>query len=166
MAYLLWITGLAGSGKSSIACELYCNLKKKDPKVVLFDGDSFREVLGNDLGYCPKDRKTSALRLMRMCHFLVNQELNVLCATISLFHDVHQCNRENISNYFEVYVDVDMEELRRRDQKGLYSQGSHVAGIDQSYDVPLRPDLILKNNEEPDLKKNISIITKLIEGVN
>ena len=77
---LIWITGISASGKSTIAKKLYSVIKKKSKNTVYLDGDSFRELNNNDLKYTLKDRNTNALRLTRLCKFLIDQKINVVCA--------------------------------------------------------------------------------------
>ena len=120
MAYVYWITGLSGAGKTSIGTLLYERIKRKYPNTVFLDGDALREVFGNDLGYTREERIQCAMRYARLCKMLQEQGQNVICCTISMFDDVRSWNREHIANYREIYVRVSMEELVKRNQKGLY----------------------------------------------
>jgi adenylylsulfate kinase-like enzyme len=90
MARLIWITGLAGSGKTTLAKEVYNQLKKAYPNVVLIDGDHLREIFGGSTGYTSEERLENAKRLSRLCHFLVNENIHVVCATMSLFKEIHE----------------------------------------------------------------------------
>ena len=90
------------------------------PSVTFLDGDTLRTVVSNDLGYSEQDRRSAAMRNGMLCRMLAEQGHDVVCATISLFHDVHRWNRENIPRYNEIFVRVSWEELRR-DSKGVYS---------------------------------------------
>jgi len=164
---LVWITGLAGSGKTTIGKEVYKKLKEKYKNTVFLDGDNFREVLGNDLGHNLKDRFENAMRIHRMCKFLVNQDINVVCATMSLYKDIHNLNRKDIKNYFEVFLECSMDELIRRDQKGLYSkalrgEAENVVGVDLPYDKPNDADLVIDNSKKENLHKNIESILNLL----
>lgn len=150
MATLIWITGLAGSGKSTLAREVYAQLKKNHPASVLLDGDQFREIIGNDVGYDDQGRLVNARRIAKMCRFLNTQEIHVVCATMSLYKEIHDFNRANIASYFEVFVNTHMDELINRDQKNLYSRAlkgeiKNVMGVDQPYDIPEQPHMELKN---------------------
>ena len=82
-----WITGLAGVGKSTLAKHLYETLKLLKPNVVLLDGDNIREVFDHDLGYSSEERLKSARRNSRLSKLLSDQGIDVICATISLFHE-------------------------------------------------------------------------------
>jgi adenylyl-sulfate kinase len=163
-AVLLWITGLSGSGKTTIGKEVYKRLKAEQPNTILLDGDTFREILGSDLGHNREDRFNNAMRIARMCKFLINQNINVICSTMSLFKEIHQYNRENIQNYFEIYLEVDLAEIIRRDQKGIYSNAlKNVVGIDLPFDKPENPELIINNTEQDNLDKKAELILKLLK---
>ena len=154
MAYVYWITGLSGAGKTSVGILLYEKMKKKYPNTVFFDGDVLREVFGNDLGYTREERIKCAMRYARLCKMLQEQEMNVICCTISMIDDIRNWNRENIGNYREIYVRVSMEELTKRNQKGLYSpsvENKEVAGIHVNIEEPKNPDMILDN------ERNVSV---------
>ena len=121
MGKVYWITGLSGAGKTTIGKIVYEELKKKYPNTVFLDGDTLREVFGGVFGYEEEDRRRCAMCYARLCAMLEKQDINVVCCTISMFHSVREWNREHIHNYREIYVKVSMEELVRRNQKGLYS---------------------------------------------
>ncbi len=121
MAYVYWITGLSGAGKTSVGKLLYEKMKQKYPNIVFLDGNVLREMFGNDLGYTREERIKCAMRYARLCRMLQEQGMNVICCTISMFDEIRSWNREHIANYREIYVKVSMEELVRRNQKGLYS---------------------------------------------
>jgi adenylylsulfate kinase-like enzyme len=167
MANLIWITGLSGSGKTTVGRELYLQLKSQYSNFVFLDGDSFRDILGNDLAYTPKDRLENAKRIHRMCKFLISQDINVVCATMSLYKEVHELNREKIKNYFEVFIECSMEELIKRDQKGLYAAAikgdrSDVVGINLGFDMPENCDIIIENSKKSDLNSKVAKILNLL----
>lgn len=155
MATVYWITGLSGAGKTTIGRIFYERLKRIYPNTVFLDGDALRKVFGDDLGYSKEDRRKCAMRYSRLCAMLQEQEMNVICCTISMFDSVREWNRENIRDYKEIYVKVSMDTLRERDQKGLYSGVTEevhkeVAGLHLIVEEPRCPDLVLEN----DGKKN------------
>ena len=147
---VIWLIGLAGAGKTTIGREVFSRLKARKPNVVFLDGDHVRAIMGNDLGYSVEDRRANAWRICRLCHYLDSQGIDVVCAILSLFHDTQDWNRQNYSQYFEVYVDVPMDELINHDQKGLYSkvltgEMKHVVGVDISFEPPPHPDFVVSN---------------------
>lgn len=142
-----WLTGLSGAGKTTIGRLWYEDLRRRGVPAVFLDGDELRQVFGDDLGFTESDRRKSAMRNARLCALLSRQGLTAVCCTISMFDSVRSWNRENIPGYFEVYVKVTMDTLRRRDQKGLYSgDGGDVAGVNIEVEEPKTPDLILEND--------------------
>ena len=160
MAYVYWITGLSGAGKTSIGKLLYEKMKPKYPNTVFLDGDVLREVFGNDLGYTREERIKCAMRYARLCKMLQEQEMNVICCTISMFDDIRDWNRQNIENYREIYVRVSMEVFMQRYQKGLYKGDKHVAGILGDIEEPKNPDMVLDNEGDVDLSELVDNIVK------
>jgi adenylylsulfate kinase-like enzyme len=167
MSKLIWITGLAGSGKTSIGKGLFKKIKKKEPNTVIIDGDHYREVFGHS-GYSKKERLLVARNIVKLCNFLILQDINVICCTISLFKEIHTLNRKTFKNYYEIYISCNMEELFRRDQKGLYSKAikgkiKNVVGVDIDFDEPINPFLIIKNEKKESLSENINKIIDKIQ---
>lgn len=153
MSTVYWITGLSGAGKTTIGKLLYEKLKSQYPNTVFLDGDTLRRVFGDDLGYTKEERRKCAMRYSRLCAMLQEQDMNVICCTISMFDSVREWNRENIQSYKEIYVKTSMEKLQERDQKGLYSgvteeKEKEVVGIHMDMEEPKQPDLILYNDGE------------------
>lgn len=146
MGYVYWITGLSGAGKTAIGRQLYDRMREQYANLVFLDGDTLREVFGNDLGYTRDERIKCAMRYARLCRMFQEQGLNVICCTISMFDCVRSWNRNNIQNYREIYIKVSMKELARRNQKGLYaSKTENIAGIQVAIEEPTNSDLILEN---------------------
>lgn len=144
-ARVLWITGLSGAGKSTLAREVVERLRARGEAVVLLDGDELREVFGavaaNTQNHGRQGRLALAMQYAHLCRIIAGQNLTVVIATISLFREVHAWNRANLPGYFEVYLKVPIDELRRRDPKGIYQRFQrgeiqHVAGLDLSIDEP------------------------------
>ncbi len=145
-----WITGLSGAGKTTVGRELWRRLQAAGHSVIMLDGDITREVIAEDLGHSTSHRRRSAMRNARLCRLLTNQGTDVVCTTISLFHEVQRWNRENIPGYCEIYLRVPMDELQRRDSKGIYAASNRgdlrdVVGLDVPAELPEAPDLTLDN---------------------
>src|ERR1700693_477985 len=143
---VFWITGLSGAGKTTVGRELSVRLRLAGYPVIFLDGDALRAEIAEDLGHSANERRRSAMRNARLCRLLAAQGADVVCSTISLFHEVQRWNRKNIPGYREIYLRVPMDELRRRDSKGLYGNGERkVVGIDLPAQLPEMPDLVLDN---------------------
>jgi adenylylsulfate kinase len=149
----IWITGLSGAGKSTLAIELANRLRASGLAVALLDGDELREVFGavaaNGQNHGREGRLILAMQYARLCRVLASQGLTVVISTISLFRDVLVWNRKNLPGYFEIYLKVPTQELRRRDPKEIYrrfdaGELTNVAGLDLTIDEPEAADWIVE----------------------
>ena len=98
---VIWLVGMYASGKSTLAEEIKANLEKTHDNVLVLNCGSIRKILGNDLSYSIKDRKLNAERVSRICHYLNEQGLIVICGMLSLFEETRKWNRDNIDEYYE-----------------------------------------------------------------
>jgi len=152
---VVWITGLSGSGKTTLSRAVAAAMRAGGRKVTLLDGDELRMVITGKVGHSEAERRGLAFRYASICQFLASEGIDVVCATMALFHACHKWNRENIPGYIEVYLKASLEKLVVRDPKGLYRralQGEirNVAGVDLAYEEPLTPDLVLDNDVDRD----------------
>ncbi|MGA2742590.1 MAG: adenylyl-sulfate kinase, partial [Bryobacteraceae bacterium] len=160
---VFWITGLSGVGKTTLGRELWSRLRAAGRPATFLDGDALRAAVAEDLDHSAGDRRRSAMRNARLCRLLAEQGADVVCATISLFHEVQRWNRENIPGYREIYLRVPLDELRRRDSKGIYAGAQRgdtrdVVGLDVAAEAPEAPDLILDNHGELDVSSAVDRI--------
>ena len=148
---VIWITGLSGAGKSSLASEIALRLRALGDVVVMLDGDELREVFcrapASADNHSRASRLVLAMQYAHLCRLIAAQGLTVVVATISLYRDVHAWNRSNLPGYFEVYLKVPLHELRRRDPKGIYrrfdaKEINDVVGLDLPFDEPVAPDWV------------------------
>ena len=166
---VIWLIGLSGAGKSTLAKEIVARANRESNRTVLLDGDVIREIFGNDLGYSMEDRLKNAQRICQLGKFLDSQGFNVVTAILSLFPKSREWNRENIENYYEVFIDSPIENLIERDSKGLYAKYkrgeiSEVAGMDIDFPKPEKADLVIKNISSKESLLNYAepIIEKLL----
>lgn len=142
-----FFTGLSGAGKTTLGSLFYQRLKKKKPNVILLDGDVVRDVFyNNKMGYSDEERLNGALHTFKICKFMAEQGIDVVFCSISMYSQVREWNRNNIQNYKEIYIKVKKETLLKRNQKGLYTSGKNVVGVDLPFDEPKTPDIIIQND--------------------
>ena len=150
---VIWLIGKSSAGKSEIGKRLYDKLKLKIPNIVYLDGDELRDAISWDLGHSLEDRHTSEKRRSRLCKLLSDQDISVICAALSNAPDLREWNKQNINNYFEIYIQVEQSVLHERDSKGLYNKYSNkeinnVVGEDIPFHEPEDPWITLDNNGE------------------
>ena len=144
---VVWVTGLSGAGKTTLAEKISNELRSSGWTVVFLDGDVLREALGIETQHKTEDRLTIAKKYSRICQILASQGFIVVIATISLFKEIHYWNRRNLPGYIEIYLKVPMSELKRRDPKGIYKKFQNgkvknVSGLDLPIDEPLDADWV------------------------
>ena len=148
---VIWIIGLSGSGKTTIGSKIYSLMRYKYPNTVFLDGDMVRSICDHDLGHTIEGRRINSDRVSRLCLELDKQGSHVVCSILSIFHDAQEWNRENYSEYKEIYLDVTMETLLKRDSKKLYQNAidkieQNVVGIDIAFNPPISPNVIINND--------------------
>ena len=141
----LWITGLSAAGKTTTSLLVHEELTKEYRNVVLLDGDQLRAIFNKTTSsYDREARIETGLIYSRLIKELVEQRIFVIIAVIGLYDEVNKWNRENIPNFYDVFLDVPIEELEARDPKGMnkrFRRGllSDVAGLDLKVDYPSSP---------------------------
>ena len=141
-----WVTGLPGAGKTTLATRLADRIAADGRSVVQLDGDRMRVMLGGGYGYSQRDRHALAEIYARACQEFSRQGHDVVCATVSMFHDVRRWSRANIAGYCEIYLQAPIELLAERHPKGLYAAAlagriRNVPGVDLALEAPDNPDL-------------------------
>lgn len=146
-----WFTGLSGSGKSTLGRLFFERLRAAKSNTVFLDGNDLRKMIASDLGFDFRDRKKSAMRNARLCKFLADHGINVVCATISLWHDCHRWNRKNLHSYKEIFIQAPLVVLEARDRRRIYSRArrgrlKNVWGVDLKPQEPKNPDAVITND--------------------
>jgi cytidine diphosphoramidate kinase len=145
---ITWLIGMSGSGKTTLGSALYEHFKPSVPNLVFLDGDNFREIFRNDVDHTIEGRRKNAERISHFSKVLDDQNIHVIAAVLSIFPEWQEWNRNNFSQYFEIFLDVQMEELERRDTKSLYKKArnslmDNVVGIDIEFPRPAKSNLII-----------------------
>ncbi len=166
---VVWITGLSASGKTTVSKHLVGMLTEVQPSILL-DGDELRGALGVVGNYSREQRVELAKSYFKLAKLLANQGFVVVVAALAMFNEIYTWNQENQENYFEVFLNPPVDELFKRDPKGLYARfrsgiEKNVAGLDLKVDFPDGPDLIFSSDqnlvaEEIALRISESVIAK------
>ena len=143
---MVWFTGLSGSGKSTLAEQLAPVLRERGMDVEVLDGDEVRTHLSKGLGFSKEDRDTNILRIGYVAKLLARNGVAVITAAISPYSETRDEVRGWVDHFVEVHVDCSLDELVRRDVKGLYKKAlageiDHFTGVSDPYEAPLRPEV-------------------------
>ncbi|MEN8139056.1 MAG: adenylyl-sulfate kinase [Bacteroidota bacterium] len=146
-SFLLWFTGLSGSGKSTIANALEHKLHQEGFKTYALDGDNIRKGINSDLSFSPEDRTENIRRIAEVANLMVDAGLIVFAAFVSPYKKDRK-NIENIvgkENFVEIFVNTSIEECEKRDVKGLYKKARNgeikdFTGVNAPYEAPENPD--------------------------
>src|SRR5207245_9418099 len=152
-AATIWLTGLSGAGKSTISELLERELRGRAKKVEVLDGDVVRENLSKGLGFSKEDRDINIRRIGFVADRLTRNGVFVIVAAISPYREVRDEVRQLIGDFVEVHVDCSLEELTRRDVKGLYAKAlrgeiTNFTGVSDPYEAPLDPDVVVRSDRE------------------
>lgn len=150
---VVWLTGLSGSGKTTVARTVEDALKSMNRCVVVLDGDEIRRHLSSDLGFSRKDRELNVERVANLSHILSRSGIITIVALISPFRNSREYARKIVGDFVEVWVKCSLETCKKRDPKGLYAKVkmgeiTNFTGIDQDYEIPLNPEITLDTDRE------------------
>ena len=166
---VIWLTGLSGSGKSTIANELEYELNKMKYHTYLLDGDNIRSGLNSDLGFSEEDRNENIRRISEVAKLFVDAGIITITAFISPFIKDREKAKEIIGkeNFIEVFIDTPFEECVKRDPKGLYKKAlkgeiKNFTGIDSPYEKPINPDIHIETLKV-DIKESVEEIIKFLK---
>jgi adenylyl-sulfate kinase len=142
----IWLTGLSGSGKTTIANRLAKRLREGGAKVEILDGDVIRTNLSKGLGFSKADRDTNIRRIGFVCRLLSRNGVIVIAAAISPYESVRDEVRATTTNFVEVFTDCAFETLVQRDVKGLYKKAlagliKNFTGVSDPYEAPVTPEV-------------------------
>ncbi len=156
-----WITGLPGSGKTTIGTALFYELREKQDNVVILDGDILKQFVGDSVGYSDSDRYIRAKKYSNICKILSDQGLCVIICTVAMFEEIRRWNRNNIQGYIEIFLDVPLNVLVKRNKKGLYS-GIKKDDRLLNVEYPQNPDLEVLNDDNASVNGIVEKITSLV----
>jgi adenylyl-sulfate kinase len=148
IGFVLWLTGLSGAGKSTVAAKLAPALAERGHRVELLDGDEVRTNLCQGLGFSRQDRDTNIARIGYVAGKLAKHGVAVLVAAISPYRAARDQVRAQVDHFVEVHVAAPVQTCAQRDPKGLYAKAlagelKHFTGVSDPYEPPLAPEVVL-----------------------
>lgn len=165
--FTLWFTGLSGSGKSTLAAAIEPVLRKRGLRVEILDGDEVRTNLSKGLGFSKDDRDTNIRRIGYVCKLLSRNGVVAISAAISPYREVRDELRDQIGDFVEVYTKCTIDELSRRDPKGLYKKAlageiTNFTGVSDPYEEPRNPEIVVDTENET-LEDSLAKIVRSLE---
>ena len=164
---ILWLTGLSGSGKTTIAKGVERELKERSCPVELLDGDLVRTNLSKGLGFSREDRETNIRRLGFVANLLSRNSVVAIVAAISPYQAARDEVRNTSKNFIEVFINAPLEVCEERDVKGLYAMARDgeikaFTGIDDPYEEPSNPDIVCYTEDES-VEESIAKVVAYLE---
>ncbi len=168
--FTLWFTGLPCSGKTTLAQGVEEILLERGLPVEVFDGDEIRTNLTKGLGYSKEDRDTNIRRIGYVCNLLTRNGVVSIAAVISPYQNIRDEVRETIGRFVEVFVDAPLEELIKRDVKGMYKKAlageiKNFTGVSDPYEAPENPEILVETDKE-DVDESLQKIIRTLELMN
>jgi adenylyl-sulfate kinase len=164
--FTLWFTGLPSAGKSTLAQMVARELRERGRGVEVLDGDVVRTHLCKGLGFSKEDRDENIRRIGFVCGLLSRHGVAAIAAAISPYRAIRDEVRASIGNFVEVYVKASVETCAQRDVKGLYRKAlageiKNFTGVDDPYEPPLQPELMIETERESPADSAARILSKL-----
>ena len=164
--FVVWMTGLSGAGKTTIALILEKELKERGLKIERLDGDVVRQSLTRDLGFSKEDRDKNIERVSFVAKVLSRNGVGVICSFISPYQAVRDMVRRETTNFLEVFIDAPLAVVMQRDVKGMYQKAiageiPNFTGISDPFEAPVTPDIHVRTDQEPPAKSAAFIISQL-----
>ena len=159
---IIWITGLPGSGKTTLAKKIKSILEKKiSNNIVILDGDNIRNILPYKISYSNEDRMKLALFYSQLALLIERSNCIVICSFVALFHNVQEHTRTSANDYFEIFLDPSLDELVKKNKKGLYYEKSdYMLNQFTKHEYPIKPDLRINTIVNGVYKDNFAEIKK------
>tara|TARA_B100000073_G_scaffold97871_1_gene77780 strand:+ start:135 stop:665 length:531 start_codon:yes stop_codon:yes gene_type:complete len=161
---LFWITGLSGSGKTTISKKIKKKIEENYGPTLLISGDNIRNIF-NFKKYTVNERRKLVLKYCKLSKFITDQNINLIFAVVGMMDEVRNWNKKNIKNYVEIFIKTDLKKIIKNKKKKIYHKKNirDIVGLDIQPEFPKKPDIIIHN----DFKNKISFLSNnLIKKIN
>lgn len=168
MAYVIWLTGISGSGKTTLGELIVKEFEQKQENIEFLDGNIVRDFFENDLGYTRQERIFNVKRIAFAATLLAQNSVNVVVSNIAPYYEVRDFIRKHTENYIQIFLKTSLEDIKKRDVHGHYKKYENgllknLIGIDDPYDIPRTPDLVVDTTAqtpEESLAKIMDLLVK------
>ena len=153
---LFWITGLSGSGKTTIAKKIKKDIIQLYGPTLLVSGDNLRKIF-NFNKYTYNERLSLSKKFCKFAKFITNQKINLIFASVGMMDSMRKWYRNNIDNYVEIFIKADLNKIIKLKKKKIYNnkKNGNIVGITIKPEFPKQPDIIINN----DFKKSTNILS-------
>ena len=164
---IIWITGLSGAGKTTLAKALYSKVKKKFSNTIWIDGDILRKHFQKTKKYDQKSRVDQYKKMVDLAKFCYDQKINVIISVLYFNSFILNNNKRIFKNYFQIYLKSNIKDLIKRDSKKVYSKNLRkkkpfLVGVDIKWNEPRKSNLIIKDFFKKKINStSISIFNKI-----
>ena len=156
---LVWLTGLSGSGKSTIAKKIHPYIVRNFGKTIIINGDDLRKIF-KLYGFDEKDRYKNALKFSKLCKLITDQNVSIIFAAVGMKKKIRKIFESSVKNYFEIFIKANINQIKKKNFKKTYKKFKlNIVGYDIKAEFPKNPDILIKNNFDKNIKGLIQELT-------
>jgi adenylylsulfate kinase-like enzyme len=163
---VIWITGLPGSGKTTLAKRYINEIDLKLHPTIHLDGDDMRRELFNEFGYSKTDRMILARKYQNLTKFLYEQGFDVVVSTVSMYKSIYNENREKFKNYIEVYLEAELTILESGPRANLYENKEFNSNQKNQFDYPSDPNLTITRTSNTTIEYSTNLLVEYLKRYN